>query len=134
MRGRLTGFAENADGTVGTRPVRDFRAWLWQDNRCAPEAASAVAAPAIVAAQNAPHAGVEQVVFDEGSGTGEAVWVRADEYALEDVVTHVPRNADRYRPAGTAITIGLAATVTQVEVTLLQRRPANRRSDAGKHL
>ncbi len=68
-------------------------------------------------AQNAPHAGVERVVFEEESGGG-AVWVRADEYALEDVVTHVLRNADRYRPAGTPITIGLNDAAAQVEVTL----------------
>lgn len=34
QRGRLTGFAEDADGTLALRPVRDFRGWLWQDARC----------------------------------------------------------------------------------------------------
>jgi len=34
VRGRLTGFAEDANGQLGNRPVRDFRGWLWQDARC----------------------------------------------------------------------------------------------------
>jgi signal transduction histidine kinase len=34
QRGRLTGFAEDADGTLALKPVRDFRGWLWQDARC----------------------------------------------------------------------------------------------------
>lgn len=63
------------------------------------------------------------MVFDEGSGGGAAVWARADEYALEDVVPHVLRNADRYRPAGTAITIGMNASAAQVEVTLFNVGP-----------
>ena len=33
--------------------------------------------------------------------------VRAEAYSLEDVVTHVMRNADRYRPPGTPITLSL---------------------------
>ena len=35
---------------------------------------------------------------------GGELWVHADEYSLEDVVTHVLRNAERYREAGTPIT------------------------------
>jgi two-component system OmpR family sensor kinase len=35
------------------------------------------------------------------------VLVRADPFSLEDVVTHILRNADRHRRAGTAITIEL---------------------------
>jgi signal transduction histidine kinase len=75
-------------------------------------------------AQNAPHAGVQQVVFEEKDEHGDApVWVRADEYSLEDVVTHVLRNADRYRPAGTDITIGLKVAAAQVEVRLFNVGP-----------
>nr|WP_315186254.1 HAMP domain-containing sensor histidine kinase [uncultured Albidiferax sp.] len=36
VRGRLTGFALDAQGQTGGRPVRDFRGWLWQDGRCLP--------------------------------------------------------------------------------------------------
>jgi signal transduction histidine kinase len=35
VRGRLVGFAGNGPITPATRPVRDFRGWLWQDGRCA---------------------------------------------------------------------------------------------------
>jgi signal transduction histidine kinase len=34
VRGRLTGFALDANGQAANRPVRDFRGWLWQDSRC----------------------------------------------------------------------------------------------------
>lgn len=42
VRGRFTGYAERpaADGPAnyrGAKPVRDFRAWVWQDGRCATE-------------------------------------------------------------------------------------------------
>ena len=33
-RGRLTGYAGDAPLAVGSRPVRDFRGWLWQEGRC----------------------------------------------------------------------------------------------------
>jgi K+-sensing histidine kinase KdpD len=36
--------------------------------------------------------------------------VRAEEFALEDVVTHVLRNADRHRAPGSRITLSLATT------------------------
>lgn len=44
--------------------------------------------------------------------------VRADEFALEDVVTHILRNADSYRPAGTAITLSLSASESTASATL----------------
>ena len=34
-RGRLVGFADEGPITPASRPVRDFRGWLWQDSRCA---------------------------------------------------------------------------------------------------
>jgi signal transduction histidine kinase len=34
VRGRLVGFSGDAPITAATRPVRDFRGWLWQDGRC----------------------------------------------------------------------------------------------------
>ncbi len=55
-------------------------------------------------AANAQFAGIADV---RHAGSGEAVRVRADEYSLEDVVTHILRNADRYRTPGTAITLSL---------------------------
>jgi signal transduction histidine kinase len=58
-------------------------------------------------AANAPYMGIEQVVF---VAAGRPVQVRADEYSLEEAVTHVLRNAERFRPAGTPITITLEAT------------------------
>jgi signal transduction histidine kinase len=56
-------------------------------------------------ADNAPHAGINDVRY---TGPREACLVRGDAYALEDVVTHVLRNADRYRPPGSPIDIRLA--------------------------
>jgi two-component system OmpR family sensor kinase len=38
---------------------------------------------------------------------GKPLWVRADEYPLEDVLTHLLRNADRYRVPGSRITLTL---------------------------
>jgi signal transduction histidine kinase len=34
VHGRLTGFEQDADGTLARRPNREFRGWLWQDARC----------------------------------------------------------------------------------------------------
>jgi signal transduction histidine kinase len=55
-------------------------------------------------AVNAPYAGIQNVVFETA---GAPVWVQASEHSLEDVVTHVLRNADRYRPPGSPITLTL---------------------------
>ena len=55
-------------------------------------------------ADNAAHAGIDHVTFD---GPAEPVLVRANEYSLEDVITHVLANADRYRPSGTPIRMTL---------------------------
>ncbi|AKJ31631.1 HAMP domain-containing sensor histidine kinase [Caldimonas brevitalea] len=67
-------------------------------------------------AGNAPYTGIDEVVFEPLS---QAVPVRADEYSLEDVVTHVLRNADRYRPPGSPIRITLdASDATQARVVI----------------
>jgi two-component system, OmpR family, sensor kinase len=58
-------------------------------------------------AANAHFAELEQVTYQP---VPEAVIVRADEFSLEDVVTHILNNAKRYRQAGTEITISLAVT------------------------
>jgi signal transduction histidine kinase len=64
-------------------------------------------------ADNASHAGIEQVEF---SGTAEPVIVRAEENALEDVITHILTNAERYRTAGTPIRMSLAVAGDIAEV------------------
>lgn len=46
------------------------------------------------------------------------VLVRAEEYALEDVVTHVLRNAERHREPGSPITLQLQTTETDAMVTI----------------
>lgn len=66
-------------------------------------------------AGNAHFAGIGQVVYN---GTPSPVIVRADEFALEDVVTHILRNADRYRPSGTPITLGLTASESTACATI----------------
>ena len=66
-------------------------------------------------ANNAHFAGIDNVVYEGGAGP---VIVRADEFALEDVVTHILRNADSYRPAGTAITLSLSASESTASATL----------------
>lgn len=57
-------------------------------------------------AGNAHFIGISQVEFVHTNVN--AVMVRADEYSLEDVVTHVLRNAERFRTPGTAITLNLS--------------------------
>ena len=66
-------------------------------------------------AANAPHAGIVDVRYD---GPGEAVVVRADEYPLEDVITHVLQNAQRHRRAGSPITLRLRADEARATVDL----------------
>jgi signal transduction histidine kinase len=56
-------------------------------------------------AENAPYIGVTGVHYDR---QGQAVPAAADEHSLEDVVTHVLKNAQRHRTPGTPIRIGLA--------------------------
>jgi two-component system, OmpR family, sensor kinase len=81
-------------------------------------------------ADNAHFAGIADVRY---AREASPVMVRADEFSLEDVVTHILRNADRHRAPGTPITIALdasqsgAATVaihnagTPIEGALLER-------------
>jgi signal transduction histidine kinase len=66
-------------------------------------------------AANAPHADIEDVVYD---GPGTPVVVRADEYSLEDVITHVLQNAQRHRRPGTPITLRLRADEARAAVEL----------------
>ena len=66
-------------------------------------------------ADNAPLVGIADVRFTNEAGQ---VMVRADDYSLEDVVTHVLRNAERYRIEGTAIDITLRASETSATITI----------------
>jgi two-component system OmpR family sensor kinase len=72
-------------------------------------------------ASNAHFAGIGDVRYQ---GAGAALPVRADEFSLEDVVTHILRNADRHRTGGTPITIGLAAQEKSACVTIHNEGPA----------
>lgn len=66
-------------------------------------------------AANAAYAGIASVAY---APAAEPVWVQADEYPLEDALTHVLTNADRHRVAGTAVTLALRleAALAVVEV------------------
>lgn len=66
-------------------------------------------------ARNAPCAGIDDVVY---LSADKPLLVRADEYPLEDVVTHVLGNAERYRTPGSAITIRLELSETSVQVII----------------
>lgn len=62
---------------------------------------------------NAHFAGIENVTFEPGP-----VPVRADEYSLEDTVTHILRNADRHRIPGKSIVISLTQSEATASVTI----------------
>ncbi|MES2264743.1 MAG: sensor histidine kinase [Pseudomonadota bacterium] len=79
-----------------------------------------IAAFLVNVAANAPCVGIDNVQFD---GREQAVMVRADEYSLEDVVTHVLRNADRYRDAGSAIVMRLDAGESGAEISIFNSGP-----------
>ena len=72
-------------------------------------------------ADNAQHAGIGQVVFADDDSV--PLIVQADEYPLEDVITHVLTNAERYRLDGTPIRLTLTATATQAEVRIHNQGP-----------
>ena len=71
-------------------------------------------------AANAPLVGIPQVAFHADE---QAVMVKADEYSLEDVVTHVLRNAERYRKADSSIAISLQTTETAVTISIHNQGP-----------
>lgn len=72
-------------------------------------------------ADNAPCAGIPDVAYQPAASP---VWVRADEYSLEDVVTHILRNADRYRLKNTPISVALEAGENRVQVSIHNQGPA----------
>jgi len=66
-------------------------------------------------AANAHYIGIEGVDY---LAHGRPLPVRADEHCLEDVVTHLLRNAQRHRRPGTRITLKVQADEQQARVTL----------------
>jgi signal transduction histidine kinase len=72
-------------------------------------------------AGNAGHIGIEAVEY---AAAGTPVMVRADEYALEDVLTHLLRNAARHRRPGTPIRLALGTDAGAVQITVHNEGPA----------
>jgi signal transduction histidine kinase len=66
-------------------------------------------------AANAVYADLKDVVY---APSADPVWVQADEYPLEDALTHVLTNADRHRLPGTPITLTLHATAELATVAV----------------
>lgn len=64
-------------------------------------------------ADNAPFVDIDNVIFQPPT---DIITVRADEFSLEDVITHILRNADRYRLADTPITIHIETTSSTAQV------------------
>ncbi len=76
-------------------------------------------------AENARFAGIDGVRYERANErTLAPVMVRADEFSLEDAVTHILRNAARYRPEGTPITLSLDATDSGAVITIHNQGPA----------
>ena len=72
-------------------------------------------------ADNASAIDIHNVRFIAGD---ETVHASADEYSLEDVITHILQNSQRCRPAESEIIITLAATEAQATVTITNIGPA----------
>jgi signal transduction histidine kinase len=72
-------------------------------------------------AANAHFAGIDGVQY---APTTEPVLARADEYSLEDAITHILRNADRYRNHGTAITVALTSVDNTALIAIHNHGPA----------
>ncbi|MGV7211639.1 sensor histidine kinase [Oxalobacteraceae bacterium A2-2] len=64
--------------------------------------------------------GMERVEFED---LGQPLLARADEYSLEDVVTHVLGNAERYRVRGTPIVITLDASESVATIHIRNQGP-----------
>jgi len=76
---------------------------------------------AAMVAGNAEHIGLTDVIYQ---GPGQPAWVAADEHSLEDVLTHVLRNAERHREPGTPITLALAEAGGEWRLSVHNRGPA----------
>jgi signal transduction histidine kinase len=73
-------------------------------------------------AENAQCVGIPQVEFNFSQKNN--IIVKADEYSLEDVITHILRNADRYRTSQSTITINLESTETLAVITIHNYGPS----------
>jgi signal transduction histidine kinase len=71
-------------------------------------------------AENAAHAGLADVRF---SGDDRPLIVKADEYFLEDAVTHVLSNATRHRTPDSPVRITLERTTSSAEVHIFNDGP-----------
>jgi signal transduction histidine kinase len=71
-------------------------------------------------AGNAAYAGIANVSYTPAP---EPAWVQADEYPLEDAITHVLTNANRHRVAGTPITLTLRAEAELATVDIHNQGP-----------
>lgn len=72
-------------------------------------------------AGNAAHAGIEDVRYAPRQAP---LTVRADAFSLEDVVTHILRNAQRHRTPGTPITLTLEERGARVVIGIHNAGPA----------
>ena len=72
-------------------------------------------------AANAGYAGIDDVRYTPADAP---LTVRADPFSLEDVVTHILRNADRHRTPGTPITLSLQRQDDRALVQVHNRGPA----------
>ena len=76
-------------------------------------------------ADNAHFSGIDGVRYLDADNTGLAgLQVRADGFALEDVVTHLLSNAQRCRTPGTAITLSLTADPQHAWIAVHNQGPA----------
>ena len=66
-------------------------------------------------ADNAGYIGIADVHYQR---RGEPLYVRADEFCLEDVVTHLLRNAQRHRAPGTPIRLRLEVDAQTARLTV----------------
>jgi signal transduction histidine kinase len=116
-RGRLVGFADDGPITPASRPVRDFRGWLWQDGRCvdgAPAAGPDCARRAFVSVR-LPVELFREALF--AKGPAGVVWPPAD---LDQVKVRVEMLAPgEGKPLFDSNAPGAAAPFSWAELTPL---------------
>ncbi len=122
VRGRLVGFSGDTPITSATRPVRDFRGWLWQDGRCVEAAAATTAAPSDTACTKRAFVSVRLPIelFREAlfqKGPAGVVWPPAD---LDQIKVRVAVLAPGSAPAlFDSNTTGATAPFSWAEITPL---------------
>ncbi|WP_428380955.1 sensor histidine kinase [Nevskia ramosa] len=85
-RGRLTGFADNGSGEFASRPIKDFRGWLWQASQCLEEPLASAPAPCSKRAFFSVRLPVDVLRDALFAGQGRPVWPPAD---LNRINVHV---------------------------------------------